>query len=395
MNIQVDKLAGEFRKQMTANIPTMKIPAGAIAIGINGTRYHHFPAAVIRQHVHEKPLKEYIKSKNGWSEEGFQRIEWATYERVLKSLPASQQVNWIKLAHNWQNTGRQKMKFGENEATWQCPLQCGEQESAMHFCECKAELSIQHKTVHLNELTENLKSANTCPSLRRAIIEAISIHCNITVTDPFSPAFNSERAKSIKKAITDQTSIGINHLLKGRVMKDLFQPQLDHFERQPPSEEATPIMKWKGWRKKVIGFLVEFTLRIWNDRNSVVHGTPIQHSKLALTAHVHHLVRTEYHKFDNEQDTFMEDHFKKKVETRLQDNLKALRYWLKRVEASRARQSLIHEAQAKVRQLQEDNIYINIEDIIKKSNRDLSKWIHSKAVPPSDSQPTLDRFLRA
>ena len=46
--------------------------------------------------------------------------------------------------------------------------------------------------------------------------------------------------------------------------------------------------------EKVIGFLIEFTLKIWNDRNSVVHGTPIQHSKLALTAHAHHLVRTEY-----------------------------------------------------------------------------------------------------
>ena len=155
------------------------------------------------------------------------------------------------------------------------------------------------------------------------------------------------------------------------------------------------MMKWKSWLKKVIRFLIELTLKIWNDRNSVVHGTPIQHSKLALTAHVHHLVRTEYHKFDNETDQFMKDHFKKEVETRLQDNLKALRYWLKRVEASRARQSLLHEAQAKARQLQADNIYINMEEVIKKSNRDLRTWILSKEVPPSDPQTTIDRFFQA
>ena len=94
---------------MTTHIPTMKIPAGDIAIGINGIRYHHFPAAVIRKHVHERPLKEYIKSKTEWSEEQFNSIERATYERVLKSLSASQQVNWIKLAHDWQHTGKQKM----------------------------------------------------------------------------------------------------------------------------------------------------------------------------------------------------------------------------------------------------------------------------------------------
>jgi hypothetical protein len=85
---------------MTTNIPTIKIPAGDIAIGVNGIRYHHFPAAVIRKQVHENPLKEYIKAKTKWSEGEFTSIEWETYERDLKSLPASQQVNWIKLAHD-------------------------------------------------------------------------------------------------------------------------------------------------------------------------------------------------------------------------------------------------------------------------------------------------------
>jgi hypothetical protein len=142
------------------------------------------------------------------------------------------------------------MKFGGVEATWQCPFNCGHQESAMHFCECTSDLSIQHKTEHLATLTNNLIQAKTCLSLRRAIVEVISVHCNITVTDPFSPAFASARASTITKAITDQTSIGINHLLKGRVIKTLFEPQLAHFEKLPPTKDITPLMKWKNWRKK-------------------------------------------------------------------------------------------------------------------------------------------------
>ena len=321
-------------------------------------------------------------------------IDWQTYARVLKSLPASQQANWIKLAHDWQHTGRQKMKFGGVEATWQCPFNCGHQESAMHFCECTSDLSIQHKTEHLATLTNNLIQAKTCPSLRRAIVEAISVHCNITVTDPFSPAFASARAGKITKAITDQTSIGINHLLKGRVITALFEPQLAHFEKLPPTKDVTPLMKWKNWRKKVIGFFIEFTLNIWNDRNSVVHGTKIQHSKLELTAHVHHAVRKEYDLFNTEQDPFMEDHFNKTVTERLQDTLKALRYWLKRVEASKVRQSLIREAKKKIRQIQAENIYIDTEEILTKSNKDLSRWITRKFIPTEESQTTLDRFFR-
>ena len=169
--------------------------------------------------------------------------------------------------------GQQQIRFGHNEATWQCPFNCGLQETAMYFCECITELSVQHKTVHLNHLTNNLNHARTCPSLRRTIIEAISIHCNITVTDPFSSAFVSTRASNITKAIEDQKILGINHLLKDRVLKALFEPQLEYFQNLPTNRDATPTMMWKTWRKRVIGFLIKFTLNVWNDRNSVVHGT--------------------------------------------------------------------------------------------------------------------------
>jgi hypothetical protein len=145
--------------------------------------------------------------------------------------------------------------------------------------------------------------------------------------------------------------------------------------------------------KEVIGFLIDFTLNIWNDRNSVVHGTKIQHSKLELIAYVHHAVRKEYALFTTEQDPFIEDHFDKTVTERLQDTLKALRYWLKRVEASKVRQSLIRDAKKKIRQIQAENRYIDTEEILTKSNRDLSKWITRKFIPTEESQTTLDRFF--
>ena len=268
LNIQVDKMAGEHRESMTEAIPTMKIPAGVVS-GVKGVRYHHFPAEIIRSQVHAPPLKAHILSKTGWNNDQFNSIEWETYAKVLKMLPASQQVNWIKLAHDWQHTGQQQMRFGYNEATWQCPFHCGQQETAMHFCECNTDLSVQQKTVHLTHLTNNLNQARTCPTLRRAIIEAISVHCNITVTDPYSPAFASIRASKITNAIAAQKSLEINHLLKGRVLKALFEPQLEYFEKMTPSKNVTPTMIWKTWRKTVIGHIIEFTL-IGNEKRQLM-----------------------------------------------------------------------------------------------------------------------------
>lgn len=86
----------------------------------------------------------------------------------LSTQPIPHQVNWIKLAYHWQNTGREKLHFGGDAATWHCPLHCGHQESAMNFCVCTSELSIQHKTVHPNMLKINFSNAQSCTTLQKS-----------------------------------------------------------------------------------------------------------------------------------------------------------------------------------------------------------------------------------
>ena len=122
LNIQVDHMAGEYRKTMTTHLPTWAIPAGKIAIWIGGVRYHHFPATTIRKFVHEQTLRDYIGKKTGWNESQISSIEWESYERAIKISSPSMQVNWIKLAHNWQHTNHQRNLFNESPTQQQCPF---------------------------------------------------------------------------------------------------------------------------------------------------------------------------------------------------------------------------------------------------------------------------------
>ena len=46
------------------------------------------------------------------------------------------------------------MQFNHEEATWQCPLHCGEQETLMHYCLCTAELALARKKLHLDTLRD-------------------------------------------------------------------------------------------------------------------------------------------------------------------------------------------------------------------------------------------------
>ena len=106
-------------------------------------------------------------------------------------------------------------------------------------------------------------SIGTCPYLNRAVIEALSIHCGITVEVPFVPSPTSTRARLITQAIASQTVLNLDNLLKARVLTSLLLLQLPYYERvHTPSSSTTPYVVWNGWTKKFILNLVTFTLQL-------------------------------------------------------------------------------------------------------------------------------------
>ena len=386
-------MAGAYRSTMPNHVPTIRFPAGRLWIGVKGVYHHHFPAKAIRMHVHGPALKAYILKKTGWTDETFLSIEWATCDIVLKELSFGQRVNWIKLAHDWQHTGHQKMQYNHDEASWKCPLLCGEEETPMHYCRCTADLAIARKKLHLDTLQDQLKAARTCPTLTRALIEAIANYCGISVDHPFVPT-TSPRAHRIQQAIQAQQDIGLQHLLKGRFAKILLNLQLAYFQAHHMSNLNHPEIRWKAWRKKAIVAVVSFTLTVWNDRNAIYHGKFLDNSRQELIAHVHQSVRNEYEQHEFDTEPFMDVHFHKPLDETLQRSLTSMRTWLKRVEGSRRRQSLMQDAKKKIAQIHATRQYVDAEAILRLSNNKLNKWIHASFQPATEAQTTIDRFFR-
>ena len=90
-------------------------------------------------------------------------------------------------------TGPQKMRFHHNNTTWSRPFNCGSTEDAMHFCTWSAGIAVAIRKEHMRTLNTTLTGLCTCPSLQRALIEAV--YCDLTVDDPFCPSTHSERAQ--------------------------------------------------------------------------------------------------------------------------------------------------------------------------------------------------------
>ena len=293
---------------------------------------------------------------------------------------------------NWQHTGYQKSLFQKADRQSLCPMACGEIETPMHFCICRSDLACGHKSVHLNTLHNHLASANTSPSIRRALTEVIASYCFLPVAHPFQPSFASSRARRIITAIKEIQSLGVDNLLKGRLSREIGNCQLEYIQSLPPNPRIPIKQVLFKWKKKVIHALVTFTLAIWNDRNSVLHGTPLQNSHLELIAHVHQAVKSEYSLQEQSKDSFMAPHFTTSCAARLKTSLRSMRLWLKRVEASKQRQQLRLDALAKIKDLQSSRHFVDSDRVLALSNVALARWIRSTYVPSSVRQTTLDMF---
>ena len=391
-NIHVDALAQTTRETLTSPPPTIRIPESELAISVNHVRYHHFPQDIIRDHQHSPPLKEYIIKKTGWTDTQFHSIDWEAYSSAFTALSPPQKVNWIKLAIGWQHTGSQQALFRPQGTQSQCPFLCGEQETPMHFCICRADLALSHKSIHLSTLTNLLTKENTCPSLRRAIITVIASVCGLNTMESFTPRASSSRGKKIIAAMNEITSLDPLNLLKGRIPTSVSHLQLEYLHRISLKPGANTSVLWRRWKKRCVTAIVEFTIAIWNDRNSVVHGSSVSHSRYQRIAHVHASVHKEYQHHFDDHDPFMDPHFQIPMEERLKSSLCTLQTWLQRVAASRVRQRLLQEAKNKI-----DDIlhvqYIDRERILSMPNRDLSRWIKRKFVPSETSQRTIHQFF--
>ena len=90
----------------------------------------------------------------------------------------------------------------------------------------------------------------------------------------------------------------------------------------------------------------------------------------------------------------MDVHFHLPLEDMLKRSLAAMKTWLKRVEGSRKRQSLLQAAKTKIAQIHNARQYVDDNAILRLSNRELDRWLHKESQQTGETQTPLDQFFR-
>jgi hypothetical protein len=98
------------------------------------------------------------------------------------------------------------------------------------------------------------------------IIEIGTLNTGLDST--WVPSIN-DTSKKWKMAVRDQSRIGWDHLLRGRILKTLIQSMNKHFESQNLSAY---LYNGDCWAKKLITAIWSTMLELWKTRNNIIYS---------------------------------------------------------------------------------------------------------------------------
>ena len=104
MNVEMDRRADAIRDGPSRIPPVPEFEGQDFQIKIDGVILYSDVGATLRKSITGKAMKSYLKTKYGWSDNIFSKIDWDSLEAYLKGLPQQVRTNVLKLRYGWQYT---------------------------------------------------------------------------------------------------------------------------------------------------------------------------------------------------------------------------------------------------------------------------------------------------
>jgi hypothetical protein len=155
----------------------------------------------------------------------------------------------------------------QNHRYYQQPAACPYRpygETMNHLFTCQSNDALQLRQTATKQLGKVLTAAHTPKPLTACILNGIQSWNTGQVIDCAFPT----TADEVRQVTLEQTQIGWEHLLRGRISKR-WQVAFLHFQPESDKKRDT---KATTWARKLIAALWEYSFAIWEARNKTVHG---------------------------------------------------------------------------------------------------------------------------
>ena len=272
LNVEVDWMAKDYWAEKYDNdIVTQRkyfkyaMPMGMWKISFMGTRVINKLVPFLRESIEGGKAADYwVINKSRFTKESFFLVDWEANKKAMKSVKLSRR-NWVtKFESGFCGTGRM-LKIWKQRVIDNCPRCGAPNETTTHILQCTSESAQSTGKEAVIQLEAWLLQKKTCPDLRKLLVHMInSWRVGHLVTDKVSCEF--EWCKTVFEA---QQRIGWRQLMGGCLALDWAKAQDSYF-------------KWLGmkrtgkrWVVSLIKKLWDISWDLWNDRNRVLHSTPM------------------------------------------------------------------------------------------------------------------------
>jgi hypothetical protein len=263
INIMADQQATRQRNLMTEpdkevnNLATAQLQIADICITRDSQKWLLHSAGKI-------PIQNYYREKFGWNISTFNNIAWDAQKSALQSFALADQTRILKFVHGWLPTASRTFKEGSS-VSQRCAICYAPREDNLHLFQCTNRVmdTIQEKLQFF--LVKDMHDHGD--SELNNIIE-IGI-LNAGMTPKWAPSI-ADVSRKWRTAVRDQTSIGWDQLLRGRISKTIIKMVDQHYEAQ---ELSTIMYNGRRWAKKLITVIWTTMLELWSTRNSIIYNS--------------------------------------------------------------------------------------------------------------------------
>ena len=263
LNIRADQLA---TRAVQMDKPVGMIPmlpnAGALVESPRGTITRKLPQ-MIRHDTGARALMSSMKEKYGWTDQVADDIDWDTHQALIRRH-SKRSVQVVKLVHDIVPTNARRKKYGQVQHS-DCPLCRLHPETTHHIMRCQHGTRKKWRESTKGEMVKAGKNARASMEMVEAFVGSW-FHWIATGQPPDSTGLPID----IREAIENQTHIGWNQVIHGRVSKKWAA-------LRPPSTPTSVVTPKENtettkWTLDVLDALWKQWFNVWEARNKTVHG---------------------------------------------------------------------------------------------------------------------------
>ena len=272
LNVDADAVAGNFITEHGSSRPfaIMSPLTRAHLLFQDGTVTGKY-AKHLQEEATTKPLRRYIKKKNGWTEFTMQEvINWEAHAQAM-IRSTKKRTHLVKMVHDILPTHGLANKFDNGNRP--CPTCQSINEDRDHIFRCEHPTRSAWRQDFLNKLETFLSEKDTSPDLILLLMAALEqwMASGDTATQINPDDYDMELGQVIRQ----QNVIGWEQIFHGRFGKAWSLKQ-EQYYRQRDQRRQRRTYTGDQWQVSVILFVWDKWYTLWKQRNQEAHGQDAQ-----------------------------------------------------------------------------------------------------------------------